>query len=112
MWDGQNWSAVGGGFAGTARVFALAVDGQGNLYASGILRELGSVAKPVRCTQGWVARKQIEARLCSSCVIPQRLQLGNQTIFQPSSQIQGNTPIHHLIFSRGKSKNLHFLPLS
>lgn len=44
MWDGQHWSAVGGGFADDAVVFALAVDHQGNLYASGILRGLGRVA--------------------------------------------------------------------
>src|SRR5262249_6268497 len=43
LWDGNNWSSVGGGVTGNGLVNALAVIG-GNLYAGGTFTNMGGVA--------------------------------------------------------------------
>src|SRR5690606_31918061 len=44
-WDGQAWSALGGGLTGFAAVVrALAVDANGNLYAAGFFNSAGGVS--------------------------------------------------------------------
>ncbi len=46
MWDGTNWSALGSGMSGmiSPRVYALTLDGSGNLYAGGEFTTAGGVS--------------------------------------------------------------------
>jgi hypothetical protein len=57
VWDGSSWSALGSGMGGTdyPDVYALALDGSGNLYAGGLFTTAGG--KPSSYIARWSPRR-------------------------------------------------------
>jgi hypothetical protein len=59
VWDGSSWSALGSGMGGTdyPDVYALALDGSGNLYAGGQFTTAGG--KPSSYIARWSPPRRI-----------------------------------------------------